>query len=309
MLIYLFRRLLWAPVVLFTVTFSTFVLGNYGPGDPVQVLMGQHNNPEVVERIRKEKGLDRPFYIQYADYVRGVLRGDLGESFKYSGEPVRDLLLRKIGVSVQLGLVAMFISLAVGLSFGLMTALNQGKWIDPAAVSTALFLSSVPVFILVPILVLVFSRWLHLLPSYGWGGVLDAKIIMPAMVLSLGPVGGLTRLMRASTLEVIGQDYVRTAYSKGLAEGKILRDHIARNAILPIFTVVGMSLATLVEGAFITETLFGIPGVGRLAVESFFARDYPVIMAFGLIVAISYFVANLLVDIGYAFIDPRIRYQ
>ncbi len=307
MLAYIIRRLLWAPFVLLAVTFFTFVLGHYGPGDPIVVLMGQHNNPEVVERIRQERGLDQPLMVQYIKYVQGAVRGDFGESFRYRGQAVSKLLFDKIGVSAQLGLVAMIIGVSAGVAFGLFAAINQGKWIDPVIVTTALFLGSLPVFILQPFMVLVFVRWLHLLPTAGWGGIFDLRIIMPAIVMSLGPIGSITRLMRSSTLEVVNQDYVRTARAKGLTNTAIRIHHIGRNAILPVFTVVGLSLATLVEGAFITETLYGIPGVGRLAVEAIFQRDYPIITALVLIVAIGYIIANLLVDIGYTFLDPRIR--
>ncbi|MBM2826055.1 MAG: Oligopeptide transport system permease protein OppB [Dehalococcoidia bacterium] len=313
MLGYIVRRLLWSPVVLFTVTFFVFFLGNYGPGDPVEVLMGVHNDPEVVARIKKERGLDKPFYIQYANYIWRALHGDLGESFKFRGQSVAKLVFQKIGVSAQLGLVAMVIGVSVGVTLGMVAALNQGKIIDPIIVSIALFISSVPVFILWPFLIILFVKvpnelGLPSLPSSGWGGIFDAKIIMPAIVLSLGPIGGLTRIMRASTTEVINQDYVRTARAKGLSPMAIRIHHVGRNALLPVFTVVGLSMATLVSGAFITETLFGIPGIGRLAVESIFARDYPVITALILITAVAYIFANLLVDIGYTFLDPRIRY-
>ena len=310
---YILRRLLWMPVVLVAVSFITFAVGQYGPGDPVQVLMGQKNNPEVVERIRKERGLDLPIHEQYFRYAWGVLHGDFGESYKYVGQKVSDLLINRVWVSVQLGAMGLAIGVTIGMLFGLAAALNQGKWIDPLIVSGGLLLSSLPVFIVQPLLAFVLSRQLHLLPSAGWQsglfglGIFSPTIIMPVIVLSLGPIGGITRLMRASTLEVVTQDYVRTARAKGLPERAIRIHHITRNSTLPVFTVVGMSLAGLVEGGFISETLFGIPGVGRLAVESFFARDYPVIMAITLLVATAYIVTNLVIDIGYTFLDPRIR--
>lgn len=311
--VYALRRLLWLPVVLLVVSFVTFSLGHYGPGDPVQVLMGQKNDPVVVERIRKERGLDKPFVEQYVNYITGVVRGDFGESYKYIGQPVSGLIFGRVWVSAQLGIIALAIGVTAGMALGLTAALNQGKRVDPLIVSSALFLSSLPVFIVQPLLAFILSRQLHLLPSAGWDagpfglGIFSPKIIMPAIVLSLGPIGGITRLMRASTLEVVNQDFVRTARAKGLGEGTVRLHHITRNSILPVFTLVGLSLASLVEGGFISETLFGIPGVGRLAVEAFFARDYPVIMAMTLLVATAYVLANLLVDIGYTFLDPRIR--
>jgi ABC-type dipeptide/oligopeptide/nickel transport system permease component len=221
---------------------------------------------------------------------------------------VGELIPRKVLVSAQLGLAALAFSVVMGIPLGLLAAVKQGTWLDTAIVSVTLLGVSSPVFVTAPILLFLLAYKLHLLPSYGWGGFFDARIIMPTLVLGIPPVAGLTRLMRASTLDVIGQDYVRTARAKGLLERTVLSRHVARNSILPVFTVIGLSLATLVEGAFITETFFGIPGIGRLTVDSLFARDYPVIMALTLLVAVAYIVANLVVDIGYTFLDPRIRY-
>ncbi len=308
MLSYVLRRLLWTPVLILAVSFFTFALGHYGPGDPVQVLMGQHSNPEVVARIRHERGLDRPFLEQYLRYMWGALHGDFGESYKFQGQSVGELIPRKVWVSAQLGFAALAISIAVGIPLGLLAAVKQGSWLDTGIVSVTLVGVSSPVFVTAPALLFLLAYKLHFLPSYGWGGLFDARIIMPAFVLGIPPIAGLTRLMRASTLDVVGQDYVRTARAKGLLERTVLSRHVARNAILPVFTVIGLSLATLVEGAFITETFFGIPGIGRLTVDSLFARDYPVIMALTLLVAVAYVIANLAVDIGYTVLDPRIRY-
>jgi len=308
MLAYVVKRLLWMPVLLCLVSLITFALGLYGPGDPVQALMKQHADPAVVARIRQQRGLDRPFLVQYVDYIGKAIRGDLGESYKYRGQPVRELIFKKIGVSAQLGLAALFISVVLGVPSGLLAGLKQGTWLDTLTVSGALLFMSMPVFITAPLLMLLFVLQLHLLPSYGWGGLFDARIVMPALVLGLPGVASLTRLMRVSVLEVIGQDYVRTAHAKGLSRNVVINRHILRNALIPITTVVGLSLGTLVEGAFVTEGIFGIPGVGRLAVDSIYARDYPIIMALTLIVAVAFVSANLLVDILYTFLDPRIRY-
>lgn len=310
MFFYIIRRLLWTPVLLLTVSFVTFFLALYGPGDPIQVLLGQHQNPEIRARIAAQRGLDRPFHEQYARYLWNAVQGDLGESLKFRGQPVAELLAGKIWTSAKLGMVALAIGLAVGIPLGLVVANKQGTWLDPFVVSIALFFSSLPVFITAPVLLLVFVIWLGLMPSAGWaGGLTDPRLVMPAIVMSLPSIAGLVRLMRASTLDVLGQEFVRTARSKGLTEIAVQSRHVARNALIPVITVVGLSLGTLVEGAFITETIFGIPGVGRLAVDSLFARDYPVIMAMTLLIAVSFVLANLLVDIAYAFIDPRIRYQ
>ncbi|MCH8089963.1 MAG: ABC transporter permease, partial [Chloroflexi bacterium] len=219
------------------------------------------------------------------------------------------LISGKIWISAQLGIAATIVSVLGGIPLGLIAAMNQGRWVDPVIVSVTLIFVSVPVLLTAPLLLLVFVIWLDVLPSSGWGGFFDTRIILPAFVLGVPGIAILTRLMRASTLDVLGQDYIRTARSKGLKEFVVRRRHIARNAFIPIVTVVGLSMGDLVTGAFITEGLFGIPGIGRLTVDSIFNRDYPVIMAVVLLIAISFVVANLMVDILYGFLDPRIRYD
>ena len=305
---YVVRRLMWTPVLLLAVSFITFTLGRFGPGDPVQVLMGQYSNPDAVERLRHQYGLDKPFFIQYGIYVKDALQGDLGESFKYRGQDVSELLKKRMWVSAQLNIAAMIISLGLGIPVGFFTALKQGTWVDTATVSTTLLFMSVPVFLTAPGLLIVFPLWLDVLPTHGWGGFFDQRIILPAVVMGVPGVAFLTRITRASTLEVLSQEYVRTARAKGLHENTVRYRHILRNALIPIFTMLGLSLATLVTGTFIVEGFFGIPGMGLLAIESFFARDYPIIMAVTLVIAVAFVFANLIVDVGYRFIDPRIRY-
>ena len=305
---YVIRRLAWTPVLLLIVALITFLLGTYGPGDPVQVLQGQYSNPEVVERIRQQRGLDRNVFVQYGVYIKNLLRGDLGESYKYRDRTVAELIGKRIWVSAQLGLAASIVALSLGIPLGVFTALKQGTWIDVTTVSITLFFMSLPVFITAPVLLLAFGLWLGILPIQGWGGFFDTRIIMPALVLGVPGIAVITRLTRASTLEVLSQDYVRTARAKGLSEFIVRRRHILRNSLIPVFTVVGLSLATLVEGSFITEGYFGIPGIGSLAIEAFFSRDYPVITALVLIIAAAFVAANLIVDVGYRFLDPRIRY-
>ncbi len=309
MLPYIARRLLWTPVLLLIVSLVVFALGRFGPGDPVEVLLGQRMNQEVAQRIRHERGLDRPFWVQYVGYVGGLLHGDLGESFKYPGQAVSDLIFPKVWISAQLGIAALVVALVIGVPLGLLAALRHGTWVDTATVSFTLFFMSLPVFLSAPFLILVFSVKLGVLPTAGWHGLFSASIVMPALVMGLPGTAGIARLLRASTLEVLGQDYIRTARAKGLPNGVIQRRHVLRNALIPVVTMVGLSLGTLVEGAFITETLFGIPGVGRFALDSIFARDYPVIMATTLLVAASFVLANLMVDVAYGFLDPRIRYR
>ncbi len=305
---YVIRRLAWTPALLLIVALITFLLGTYGPGDPIEVLQGQYNNPAVVERIREQRGLDRHVFVQYGVYIKNLLQGDLGESYKYRDRTVAELIGKRIWVSAQLGIAASIVAVSLGIPLGVFTAIKQGTWIDVTTVSITLFFMSLPVFITAPVLLLTFGLWLGILPIQGWGGFFDTRIIMPAMVLGVPGIAAITRLTRASTLEVLSQDYVRTARAKGLGEFVVRRRHILRNSLIPVFTVVGLSLATLVEGSFITEGYFGIPGIGSLAIEAFFSRDYPVITALVLIIAAAFVAANLIVDVGYRFLDPRIRY-
>ena len=308
MWVYVVRRLMWTPFLLLIVSFITFSLGRFAPGDPVQILSGQINDPVAVARIRHQMGLDKPFLVQYGLYIKNAFQGDLGESYRFRGSGVSDLIGKRIWVSAQLGIAAIIISIGLGIPLGFYAALKQGTWLDTATVSATLFLMSVPVFLTAPGLLIVFALWLDVLPTHGFEGFFSPHIILPALVLGVPGVAGLTRLTRASTLDVLSQDYVRTARAKGLPEFVVRNRHILRNALIPISTVIGLSMATLVEGALITEFIFGIPGVGQLAIESFFARDYPVIMSLVLVITIAFAIANLIVDLGYRFIDPRIRY-
>ena len=304
---YLVRRLLWLPVILFTVSFVTFVLGRYGPGDPVQVLMGQHNNPEVVERIREQRGLNDNIFVQYGRYVSKVARGDFGESFKYRGRTVTELLKPKMWVSAQLNIAAMILSVGLGVPIGLFAALRQGSLWDTAAVMMTLTWQSVPVFLTAPGLLWVFAYKLPLLPTHGWDGFFSTSIILPAIAMGIPGVAIVTRLTRASILEVISLDYVRTARAKGLSEMVVRYRHILRNAMIPVVTSLGLSLAGIAFTSFIVERFFGIPGVGNLLIESVFARDYPIIEGVVLIGTTIFVMINLLVDLLYPVLDPRVR--
>lgn len=306
---YVIRRLLWLPFLLIVVSLITFALGLYGPGDPVEVRLGTKANAETKARMREQMGLNRPFFVQWGDYVRKAFKGDFGESYTFRGQSVGSLVAKKIWISAQLSVAAMIIGIGLGIPLGLLAALKQGTWLDGALVSFALFFAATPVFITAPFLILLFALKLHLVPTGGWQGFLSPTIVMPALVMGLPQIAGLTRMTRASALEVLGQDYIRTARAKGLREFTIQYRHVLRNALIPIITITGLALAGLVEGAFFTETIFGIPGIGRLAVDSVFQRDYPVIMALTLIPATTLVLAVLFSDILYAVVDPRIRYR
>ena len=305
---YAVRRLVWLPFLLLIVTFVTFALLRAGPGDPVQVWLGQHQNDEVRQRIRARLGLDDPLAVQYLRYVEGIVtRLDFGESFRYRNTSVRELLAKRIPVSFQLNLAAIIITLGVGIPVGLFAALRQGTGWDNVVVAIALAFQSLPVFITAPVLLLVFALYLDLLPTGGWGGFFSPKIIMPAVVMGVPGIAIVVRLVRASVLDVLGQDYIRTARAKGLNERVVRYRHILRNAMIPVVTSFGFTIAGLAGGTFIVEIYFGIPGVGLFAIESLFQRDYPVLMAFAIITTTLFMLANLVVDLMYPLLDPRIR--
>ncbi len=304
---YIARRLLWVPVLLVLVTFITFALGRFGPGDPVEILLGQNFRQEAYERIRQQQGLDDPIPVQYARFVGNALRGDFGESYQYRGRSVTDLLKNKVWISAQLNFAALVISVSLGISLGLFAALRQGSWWDSATVAFTLVGQSMHVFLTIPLALLLFSLKLGILPSHGWDGFFSTSIIMPALVLGIPGVAIVTRLTRASTLDVIGQDYVRTARAKGMPERLVRTRHILRNSLVPVVTTLGFSLAGLASGSFIVELYFGIPGVGLLTIESLFSRDYPIIMAVTLLGTTLFVFANLIVDLIYPILDPRIR--
>ena len=304
---YVLQRMIWLPIILLIVSFITFALGRFGPGDPVEVLMGQYADEQVVERIREQRGLNDPIFVQYGRYLKNVTRGDFGESFKYRGRTVSELLKKKMWVSAQLNIAALVLSVSIGIPLGLFAALRQGTFWDTGTVVFTLLGQSIPVFLTAPLLLLVFALKLDILPTHGWGGFFDTRIILPAIVMGVPGIAIITRLTRASTLEVIGQDYIRTARAKGLSEFTVQRRHILRNAMIPVITMLGFSLAGIAFTSFIVERFFGIPGVGNLFIESIFARDFPIINAVIIIGTTMFVLANLVGDLIYPWLDPRIR--
>ncbi len=304
---YIVRRLVWLPVILLIISFITFALGRFGPGDPVEILMGQYADEEVIERIREQRGLNDNIFVQYGRYLSNVVRGDFGESFKYRGRTVAELLKKKMWVSAQLNIAALILSVSIGIPLGLFAALKQGTFWDTGAVVMTLLGQSIPVFLTAPVLLLVFALKFDILPTHGWGGFFDTRIILPAITMGVPGIAIITRLTRASTLEVVSQDYVRTARAKGLPESIVQRRHILRNAMIPVVTMLGFSLAGLAFTSFIVERFFGIPGIGNLFIESIFARDFPIINAVIIIGTTMFVLANLIVDLIYPWLDPRIR--
>ena len=306
---YIARRLVWFPFLLFAASLITFSLGRFAPGDPVEVMLGNRYDPELADRLRHSLGLDKSFFHQYIDYMWGVLHGDFGESLRFRGRSVSGLLAPKIWVSFQVNLAAMLVSLGIGLPFGFWLAHKQGTWKDPTTVALSLILMSIPVMVSIPAVLWLACLKFGLVPCSGWGGFWDVRMIVPAITMGVPGVAAFARLMRASTLDVMNQDFIRTAYSKGLSSFTVDSVHVLKNALIPIVTILAFSLAGMLSTSFITERLLGIPGIGDFAIQSVFNRDYPVLMAITLIGAGAFVIANLLADIAYSFFDPRIRYD
>jgi oligopeptide transport system permease protein len=302
---YVFQRLLWAVPVLLAVAAVTFVLMHAVPGGPWD--RSKQLPPQALENVDHAYGLDRPLPVQFGDYLLGLARGDLGVSFRSHNRPVSDILADGIRVSGTLGLLALALSVAVGVTLGVAAALWRNSAIDYATVVFSTAAASVPSFIFGMLLLVLFTANLHWLPSGGWGTPKQA--IMPVLALSALPAAYIARVTRASVLDVLDQDYVRTARAKGLRENVVVLRHILRNALIPVLTIIGPLAAMLVTGSFIVEELFAIPGVGRTFVTSVSSRDYGVIMGTTLFYTFVVVIANLAVDVLYAIVNPRIRYD
>ena len=318
MLAYIIRRLFWLPVLLVLISMVTFWLGLYGPGDPVQVMMGLRTNPKIVEQVRQEYGFDKTFLVQYWNYITNALQGNFGYSLvKYQGQRVSDLIAKRLPVTLQLNLVALLWSVPLGIGLGIFAALYRKSWLDVFLRGVVILGISMPIIGLQPVLNFALSRKHEIgslvigpfLPPGGWQGIFAPHIIQPAFILGLGLLAVYTRQTRAAMIEVMNSDYVRTARAKGLKEWTVVVRHALRNAMIPLITIIGFTLAGLFAGSFLVEQFYSIPGVGALAYESLLSKEYYVIMAFTLIAATVYVIVNLLIDIAYAFADPRIRYK
>jgi peptide/nickel transport system permease protein len=276
------------------------------PGDPVAQMLGEGAAVSQVESLRHELGLDRPVLEQYRAYIGGILRGDLGNSFR-NQEPVSRSILQRYPATIQLAAASMLFSISLAVPFGVLGAIKRGKAADRFISVATLLGVSLPNFALGPMLILFFSIMLGLLPVSGRDGFLN--LILPAMTLGGGMAATTTRMVRGSMLEEIRQDYVRTARAKGLSEGVVLFGHALRNGLIPVITVLGLQAGMLLAGAFITETIFSWPGLGRLTIQAIFARDYPLAQGCILTIALTYVVINLVTDLLYSVADPRIRYE
>ena len=303
---YILRRIVMLLPVLFGVTLVSFSLLHLVPGDPAEVLGGQEASKADIDRIRKEYGLDQPLVVQYARFVGNAVRGDLGISIQ-SRHPVRELLLQRLAFTLQLALASVLVAAALGLLAGIISSTRQYSFFDTASMLGALFGISMPIFWLGLLLILVFAANLQWLPSGGTGSI--RHLILPAIALGSASAAVIARMTRASMLEVTRQDYIRTARATGYRERVVIFRHALKNAMIPVLTVFGLEFGSMLGGAVLTETVFSLPGIGRLLVEGIFARDYPVVQGAMILVASTFVLVNLLTDVAYAFFDPRIRYE
>ena len=306
MVAFVVRRLLLTLPVIWIVLTLVFGLIHMVPGDPVAQMLGEGASVTEVERLRHELGLDRPLLEQYRTYLAGVVRGDLGNSFR-NQEPVVRSVLTRYPATIQLAAASAFFSILVAVPFGVIGAVRRGRAADRFISLASLLGVSLPNFALGPMLILLFSIALGLLPVSGRDGLLH--LILPAVTLGSGLAATTTRMVRGSMLEEIRQDYVRTARAKGLNERVVLFRHALMNGLIPVITVLGLQAGMLLAGAIITETIFSWPGLGRLTVQAINARDYPLVQGCILAIALTYIVINLATDFLYSVVDPRIRYD
>jgi peptide/nickel transport system permease protein len=308
------RRLAATIPVLLLVTAGVFALIHLTPGDPIDAMMAESVDDTVKRELRRDLGLDRPLYLQYATWMGRLLQGDLGHSIR-NREPVIENVSRRIKPSLQLAGLAMAISLLVATPIGILSAARRNSTIDRVGTSFALFGICMPNFLIALLLIFLFGVTLRWLPISGyvdpmeepWDGL--RSLTLPAITLGLALAAVITRTLRSSMLEALSEDYIRTARAKGLSDGAVVRRHALKNALIPVVTVLGLQLGTLIGGAVITEYVFALPGVGRLVVDAVFARDYPLVQGVVLLIAVGFILSNLAVDVLYGFIDPRIRHR
>ncbi len=303
---YVIRRLLWAIPVLIAVSFIVFSILRLAPGDPVDSLLGQRYDEEAAARLRAKYGYDQPLLQQYTTYMSNLVRGDLGVSTRHQDFRVGEVIWPKIKVSSQLGAIALFLTFFLGIPIGVYAALARGTFLDPLTISFWLLLDAIPSFVIIPVAQFVLALKLGLV-GLAWEGVTSPNVILPVLIMSLPGVAGVARFMRASVISVMHEDYIRTARAKGLKERTVVITHITRNAMLPMVTVIGLSLPGITAGALFVEQFFGIPGIAREALASVLAPDFDVLLALVLFGSTLFVIANILVDVSYAIIDPRVR--
>jgi oligopeptide transport system permease protein len=303
---YTIRRILLLIPTLLAIYSLTFLLIHSTPGGPWS--QGEKPVPPLVlERLNAAYGLDKPLYRQYIDYLGNVLHGDFGPSYTQRSRTVSDIIKDTFPVSAQLGIVAMVLAVLAGVSLGVIGAIRHNSFLDYISSFTAIIGISTPSYVVCSLLVLLLASKLHLVPTGGWDGIFSKKIFVPAFALALYPAAVLARYTRSSMLDVLSSDYVRTARAKGLRESVVIVRHCLRNAMLPVLTVAGVVLADVLTGSFFVETIYSIPGIGRYFVDSITRRDYPVILGTVLLFGAVISIMNLIVDLLYPFLDPRIE--
>jgi peptide/nickel transport system permease protein len=310
---YLVKRLISLVPILFGVTVMVFLLVHMIPGDPAAAMLGTEATPDAVQALRQEMGLDRPLPVQYLTWLGKAVKGDLGRSL-HARAPVGELIGEKFAATAELGLVATVISLVIAIPAGIVSAVRKNTLLDYVATLTSLFGVSMPSFWLGIALILFFGLRLRWLPAGGYTPFSQAPlenlryVLLPAISLGAGLAGVVARQTRSAMLEVLREDFIRTARAKGLAERVVIYRHALRNSLIPIVTVVGLQVGRILGGVVITETIFAWPGIGKLVVDGIFARDFPVVQAVTLVMAFSFVLINLVVDMLYGYFDPRIRY-
>ncbi len=304
MLSYVTKRLLLLIPVVFGVVTLVFFLIHMIPGDPVEIMLGEQAQAADKESLRRHLKLDRPLTEQYISYLTGLVRGDMGRSI-HSREQVKSIILKRFPATLLLTVAAMIVAILIAIPIGILSATRQYSFLDNSSMFFALLGISMPNFWLGPLLILFFSIWLGWLPVSGMGGI--EHLILPAVTLGTALAAILTRMTRASVLEVIREQYIVTARAKGLAEQAVLFKHALKNALIPVITILGLQFGALLSGSIITETIFSWPGIGRLMIQAINQRDYPVVQGCILVISLSYVLVNLLTDLLYGVADPRIR--
>jgi ABC-type dipeptide/oligopeptide/nickel transport system permease component len=299
-------RLLQAVPTLLLISFLTFIMGFLAPGDPIRMILGERSDPQAVAQVRRELGLDQPWYVQYGRFVWNAVRGDFGISL-YNRRPVGDIIRESFPATAILAVLAILLATTVGIPTGVVAAVWHNRLPDRLSMVGVVLGISVPNFVLATMLILLVSVRLGWLPVAGWGA--PEYLVLPVLVLAARPAASIARFTRASMLEVLQQDYIRTARAKGVPEHQIILRHALPNALLPVVTVIGNAFGYLLTGSFIVETVFAVPGVGYRSIEAILRRDYPVIQATTLLFAFLFIAVNLIVDILYTRLDPRVRFQ
>jgi peptide/nickel transport system permease protein len=305
---YTIRRLIGAIPVLIGVIAVVFILTTIVPGDPARIMMGQRGNPQTIARIRHEMGLDKPLPVQFLDFMKNAVTLNLGKSYRNNMTVMQALAVR-MPVTFKLAFFAMMVAVFVGVPLGIISAVKQYSWFDYGAMFFAILGISAPVFWVALLSVVLFCVILGWIPGTGTGNGELIYYVLPSIVLGLRPAALIARLTRSSMLEIIRQDYIRTARAKGVAERVVVMRHALRNALIPVVTIIGIEVASLLSGVVITEQIFSLPGLGRLSVEALINRDFPVIRGVVLFMAFIFVLANLMVDLSYPLFDPRIKYD